>query len=306
MTRHASPRRPPAPRPAAVRCEPLIEASSRWSPQTYSPCGHPHRSAGRVKRGPSGRAGRSDRGRSAGISNPRRPRRTEPVSCSRILSFQFGIAVCRVAEHRYADQRLPGRGVAGRHVAQHGQVVDGAGLVGIEDEDRLADGRLVGREVHAGDGAGPASAVPAPEAGPPSALGGHDHGLGGHRLAGRQRDLARRRRIAPASSAGSSRPVGPRPLAPGIAPIPSSGTAASPSAIIRNTKRNIRDDVTRSFSRKMPPKSGRKNASIIASRRSRASGAGRGSAPRAARKAARRPCRADLRLEHAATSTCRR
>ena len=54
-----------------------------------------------------------------------------------------------------------------------------------------------------------------------------------------------------------------RDICSGMAPIPRAGTATSPSASMRKTNSSMRLDADSERSRRIPPKNGRKNASII-------------------------------------------
>ena len=54
-----------------------------------------------------------------------------------------------------------------------------------------------------------------------------------------------------------------RAICSGIAPMPAAGRATSPSAIIRNTNSSIRLEAESERSSRIPPKNGRKKASII-------------------------------------------
>ena len=159
------------------------------------------------------------------------------------------------------DQGPARRGVAGRHVGQHRDVGGRAGPAPVQAERPGAD-RWPGR-------ARTTRTTPPSNPPPPG------------RAAGRRRDLRwrrrrpapgrwRRRRCAPwcrtrpaPRGRGGRCHLGRRAAScAGSSPMPRAGTAASPSASIRNTTSNMRLDVCRSGSSWIPPNSGRKKRSM--------------------------------------------
>ena len=223
----------------------------------------PHRPLrARPAPGPSGPAGRGGCGTSAGAASAARPGRTSRSIARAPPPSSAASSLGRVAEHRHGDQRRPRRGVARGHVAHHGEVVDRPRLVGVQHQDRLlhaatrrprSTGSVTARD--AGAFIRPPSSRAA--AGPSVAT---TTAFAAQFLAAAQHHPARLDALDRGVQPHGRRPAGGPRAARGIAPMPGAGTAASPSANMRNTNRNIRLDVTRSRSRKMPPKNGRKKS----------------------------------------------